>query len=188
MQERGKIKDKKEAILNSALTLITQYGLHGISMKMIADEANVAAGTIYVYFKNKEEMLASLYNRIVEEINFVVSETFDNQVCFKNNFIKIWSEIMMCYIEDQRVPDFILQYGFLGSNVSADRQFLSPIYELFEKGKKEQLLKEIPVTGLIALAHGPITSLVRMSRQSNTLFTDIDVSQYAAACWDSIRR
>ncbi len=188
MKARGKIKDKKGAILNAALTLITKYGLHGVSMKMIAEEANVAAGTIYIHFKNKEEMLSSLYLNITNEINLMVGRHYKANVSFKDNFILIWSEILKEYIKDQRVPDFISQFAFSAEDASADStQLLAPIYELFEKAQKENVIKNMPMPGLVALAHGPITALVRMARSSKFEISSIDVENYAEACWDAIR-
>lgn len=187
MQARGKVKDKKQAIFDAALSLITKYGLHGISMKMIAEEANIAAGTIYVHFKNKDEMLASLYVGITNEINELVKQRYDANTSFKENFICIWSEVLKAYIDDQRIPDFINQYAYSANDSSAGhQQLLNPVYALLEKARNEEIVKNIPLTGLIALIHGPITALVRMARDSDLLNEGFDVEVYAEACWDAI--
>ncbi len=187
MKVRGKVKDKKGAILNAALTLITQYGLHGVSMKMIAEEADIAAGTIYVHFKNKEVMLASLFSNITNEINHLVEELYRPDEPFKDNFIRIWSEVLKAYIEDQRAPDFINQYAYSASDNSKDKeQLLTPVYDLLENARKDGIVKQLPLTGLIALIHGPIISLVRMARNTDLLTKDIDVTMYAEACWNAI--
>lgn len=188
MKARGKIKDKRSAILNAALTMVTQNGLQGISMKLIAAEADVAAGTIYIHFENKEEMLASLYLKITDEINHLVARCYQPENSFKSNFIVIWSEILKVYIADQRIPDFVSQYAFSANDTTADnRQLLSPIYKLFERAQKEHVIKNIPIHGLVALAHGPITSLVRMARSTKFQIASIDIDVYAKACWDAIK-
>lgn len=187
MQVRGKVKDKKGAILNAALTLVTKYGLHGISMKMIAEEADIAAGTIYVHFKNKEEMLASLFSNITSEINLLVEELYSPDKLFKDNFIRIWSEVLKTYINDQRMPDFINQYAYSASDNRSDReQLLTPVYGLLEQARRDGIVKQLPLPGLIALIHGPLISLVRMTRDSDLLSKDIDVNIYAEACWNAI--
>ncbi|WP_430812190.1 MULTISPECIES: TetR/AcrR family transcriptional regulator [unclassified Carboxylicivirga] len=188
MQVRGKVKDKRAAILDAALTLVTQYGLHGISMKMIAEKANIAAGTIYVHFKNKEEMLASVYEMITGEINQLVQARYTEQESFKDNFIRIWREVLVAYIDDKRVPDFINQYAFVVDNQRSDAErLLGPVYTLLEQAQKEGIVKAIPIAGLIALIHGPLTALVRMSRNTTLLSGEFDVQVYAEACWDAIR-
>ena len=48
-------QEKKSAIMNAALILITNNGFEATPMSAIAREAGVAAGTIYVYFPSKQE-------------------------------------------------------------------------------------------------------------------------------------
>jgi AcrR family transcriptional regulator len=48
---------KKEALLNAALKLIACQGFHAAPMSQIAEEAHIGVGTIYRYFKNKEELI-----------------------------------------------------------------------------------------------------------------------------------
>ena len=47
----------RQAILDAAIGLLTCEGIHGLTMDRVAMEAGVAKGTLYVYFKNKEEIL-----------------------------------------------------------------------------------------------------------------------------------
>ncbi|GAA0369017.1 TetR/AcrR family transcriptional regulator [Bacillus horti] len=58
---RSKNIEKYHAILNAALTVFAQNGFHRSSVSSIAKEAGVADGTIYIYFKNKEEILVSVF-------------------------------------------------------------------------------------------------------------------------------
>ncbi|WP_136605773.1 TetR/AcrR family transcriptional regulator [Paenibacillus dokdonensis] len=53
--------EKYELILNAALNVIAENGFHGSQISKIAKEAGVADGTIYLYFKNKEDILISLF-------------------------------------------------------------------------------------------------------------------------------
>lgn len=58
---RSKNIEKYNAILDAALTVIAENGFHGSTISRIAKEAGVADGTIYIYFKNKEEILVSVF-------------------------------------------------------------------------------------------------------------------------------
>lgn len=57
---------KKEAILDAATVEIAAHGYHGTTVAMIARRAGVADGTIYLYFENKDEILASLFDRAMD--------------------------------------------------------------------------------------------------------------------------
>jgi TetR/AcrR family transcriptional regulator, fatty acid metabolism regulator protein len=55
--------NKKERIQDAAVVEIAQRGYHQTTVARIAKRAGVADGTIYLYFKNKEEILFSLFER-----------------------------------------------------------------------------------------------------------------------------
>lgn len=52
---------KYEQIIEAAVKVIAQNGYHHSQVSKIAKEAGVADGTIYLYFKNKEDILVSLF-------------------------------------------------------------------------------------------------------------------------------
>lgn len=53
--------EKYQAIIEAAVKVIAEYGYHSAQVSKIAREAGVADGTIYLYFKNKEDVLISLF-------------------------------------------------------------------------------------------------------------------------------
>ena len=55
------VNDKQKAILESAGRLFSVEGFFNTSMKDIADNAGIAVGTTYLYYKNKEELLDGIY-------------------------------------------------------------------------------------------------------------------------------
>lgn len=58
----GKKKGPKyEQIIEAAVKVIAENGYHHAQVAKIAKEAGVADGTIYLYFKNKEDILISLF-------------------------------------------------------------------------------------------------------------------------------
>ncbi|HYG56550.1 MAG TPA: TetR/AcrR family transcriptional regulator [Symbiobacteriaceae bacterium] len=53
--------DKYAAILDAAQAVIAKQGYQGAQISRIAAEAGVAAGTVYLYFKNKPDLLIRLF-------------------------------------------------------------------------------------------------------------------------------
>jgi TetR/AcrR family fatty acid metabolism transcriptional regulator len=64
---RPAIVDKREAILRAAIGVFAHNGYFNSKVADIAREAGVADGTVYLYFKSKEEILHSIFDRSVEE-------------------------------------------------------------------------------------------------------------------------
>jgi TetR/AcrR family fatty acid metabolism transcriptional regulator len=63
----GFIVDKREAILRAAIRVFSQNGYFNSKVADIAKEAGIADGTVYLYFKSKEEILHSVFDRAMEE-------------------------------------------------------------------------------------------------------------------------
>ncbi|MDQ0351199.1 TetR/AcrR family fatty acid metabolism transcriptional regulator [Alkalibacillus filiformis] len=57
----NKSKPKYKLILDAAVEVIAENGYHHSQVSKIAKKAGVADGTIYLYFKNKEDILVSLF-------------------------------------------------------------------------------------------------------------------------------
>lgn len=56
-----KTKPKYRQIIDAAVVVIAENGYHQAQVSKIAKQAGVADGTIYLYFKNKEDILISLF-------------------------------------------------------------------------------------------------------------------------------
>src|SRR5256885_12242249 len=64
---RPPLTDKREAILRAAIRVFANNGYFNSKVADIAREAGVADGTVYLYFKSKEEILHSIFDRSMEE-------------------------------------------------------------------------------------------------------------------------
>jgi TetR/AcrR family fatty acid metabolism transcriptional regulator len=64
---RAPAGDKREAILRAAITVFAHNGYFNSKVADIAREAGVADGTVYLYFKSKEEILHCVFDRSVDE-------------------------------------------------------------------------------------------------------------------------
>src|SRR5690349_5352267 len=66
---KGANGDKRERILDAAERIFAQHGFSAAKVSEIAKEAGVADGTIYLYFKNKDDLLISLFESRMERVN-----------------------------------------------------------------------------------------------------------------------
>jgi AcrR family transcriptional regulator len=60
-------KSKREAILMAAQERLSNYGVKKTTMQEIARDAGIAVGTLYLYFKNKNEILIAVANAYAEQ-------------------------------------------------------------------------------------------------------------------------
>lgn len=64
---RVNVPDKREAILRAATAVFAEKGYFNSKVADIAKAAGVADGTVYLYFKNKDDVLHSIFDRAMDE-------------------------------------------------------------------------------------------------------------------------
>lgn len=76
---RTKEGNKEIDILEAAIRVFAAYGYHNSKMHKIAEEAGVAIGSVYIYYKNKEtilfEILRQVWEKLYTQFKDVVSRT-----------------------------------------------------------------------------------------------------------------
>jgi len=66
-QPERKLNGKYEAILRAAIKVFAGSGFFNSKVADVAREAGVADGTVYLYFKNKDDILVSIFNHYMDE-------------------------------------------------------------------------------------------------------------------------
>jgi TetR/AcrR family transcriptional regulator, fatty acid metabolism regulator protein len=59
--------DKREAILRAAIDVFAERGFFNAQVADVARAAGVAAGTVYLYFRGKDDLLVSIFERVMAE-------------------------------------------------------------------------------------------------------------------------
>ena len=70
-------RDKRERILAAAERIFARHGFFAAKVSDVAKEAGVADGTIYLYFKNKDDLLISLFERRMQQVNEALRAAVD---------------------------------------------------------------------------------------------------------------
>src|SRR5919109_3079910 len=58
---------KREAILRAAIDVFADRGYFNAQVADVARAAGVAAGTVYLYFRSKDDLLVSIFDRTMRE-------------------------------------------------------------------------------------------------------------------------
>ena len=110
--------EKKRAIALAAIPLLAESGLAKTSVEAIAKAANVAKGTVYLYFKTKEEIVLEIWN--------YANELLDKNRIEKFNLDSTASEKLNHYfdfsvLEEDHTMDILLK--LLAMNMSTILNF-----------------------------------------------------------------
>lgn len=77
--------DRKQQIIDAASNSFSLYGYKATTIDQVAKMANVGKGTIYTFFKNKEELFDEIVNTLIKEMNRVAEESADQSHSFYEN-------------------------------------------------------------------------------------------------------
>lgn len=107
VKQRGN-NEKRRRILDGALKAFAKKGFYNTKVAEIASEAGVADGTIYLYFKNKDDLLISLFEDRMEWIIDRLTQELDG---IEGGFDKKLSAFIrlhfMLVVENRDLAEFI---------------------------------------------------------------------------------
>ncbi|BAI60889.1 TetR family transcriptional regulator [Methanocella paludicola SANAE] len=79
MSERmeRKKRQKRNTIIDKAERIMAKKGYWDMTMDDVAADADVAKGTIYLYFNSKESLCAAVVARIIADMNLAIKENLE---------------------------------------------------------------------------------------------------------------
>ncbi len=146
--------DKRERILRAATQIFAQHGFYKSTIAQIAKLANVADGTIYLYFKNKDDLLISLFEEEMMKIIRRMKEEVAKEEGFQNKirkFIQIHLEVIasnkelaeVLQIELRQSHKFMKEY--MGSKLN---DYLNIISSIIIQGQKNGEVRQDIIPGI----------------------------------------
>ncbi|MCD6581970.1 MAG: TetR/AcrR family transcriptional regulator [Desulfuromusa sp.] len=188
-------KMKQKTILKVALELFSEDGFHNAPMARLADQANVGVGSIYRYFKDKNELIETLYEEVDEALQIAIIEGIDQELPTKQQFLHLIVNFVHYLKDHPHEFKFLEQYYHSPYGIDKKRGKLlldsttvqqSPFLKLFF-GSSGKEIKPVPVPVLHALAFGPVLFLLRDAIAGLVELDEALITQVADGCWDAIR-
>lgn len=148
-------KPKYHQIIEAAVKVIAENGYHGSQVSKIAKEANVADGTIYLYFKNKEHILVSLFEvKMGEFIDQIAKAIEENDSASSQLYTLI--KMHFTQLSSDYYLAIVTQLELRQSNISLRLQinqvlkpYLTVIDGIIQKGIEQQQFREDLNTPLV---------------------------------------
>ena len=186
---------KREEIVHAALELIAEHGFHGAPMAMIADRAGVGAGTIYRYFENKDVLINELYREVEGKLYAVLLDGYSTEKPFRERFLHLGTALLQYFIENPLDFRYLEQFhnspygvAFRRDKILGKRGGCDVFRELFDEGVSKQVMKDLPLVILFALAFGPLLAVARDHILGFIKLDDQLIARTIEACCDGIRR
>src|ERR1051325_3933768 len=146
-QTRAAAGDKREAIMRAATKTFARSGYFNSKVADIARAAGVADGTVYLYFKSKEDILHSIFDRSVEEALGAARKQIESVVDPKEKL----RQIAMLHLERlgaDRDLAVVFQVELRGStkfmeefSAAGFAEYLALIRATFEEGQRTGIFR-----------------------------------------------
>lgn len=125
----------KEAILKACRDIVASKGLAAVSMRSVADKSQIALGTLYNYYDNKDELLLATVEAIWEDIFHM-----DYGCSAEQSFPKYIENIFECVQKGgEHYPDFFSAHSI--SIANSEREKAKSTMGYYFKHMKESMLK-----------------------------------------------
>lgn len=187
--------EKRHEILLAALELIAEHGFHDAPIAAIAERANVGAGTIYRYFENKDVLINELFQALHDKICTGLLEGYAADQPLRERFVHLSTALLRYFIDNPLEFRYLEQYHNSPYGVAFRRDRLlgrggdGDLYRsLLEEGVAQQIVKDLPLVVLFALAFGPLLAVARDHILGFVELNESLIVQTARACWDGIKR
>ena len=161
---RLKAEDRKALILECSKQLFSEYGYHKTQISDIISRAKIARGTVYQYFKNKDDIFITLledyfnkWQKILVRRDYELDFTKITAVDFLKHRIKT---TLQFFADDHELCNIVLRMGVgLHENIehvikNLERDILNIVKEEIHFGQRTKNVDENMDTDLVASVLG----------------------------------
>ncbi len=201
MEEKmeDKVSEKKDAIIKATIELVAEKGFHATPTSAIAEKAEVGVGSIYRYFKDKDELIHAAHQVLHSRFQDEIRKGYDIQAPIRERFFHLYTRTFYFLKENTEEYKFIEQYfnspyGTCAKRAKCNEDMTDaelkeqPLMDLFKSAKEQQIIKDLSVTTYFAITFGPITFLLRDYNAGFAELNDEIINQVIEACWDAVKR
>jgi TetR/AcrR family transcriptional repressor of multidrug resistance operon len=189
MVEKG--KTKQQCVVDAARRLLAAEGLHGLSIKLLVKESGVAAGTIYLHFKDKQDIVRQVHASVIQEVAHAMSQNHDAAqplfMQYRTLWLNLWAyfqkrpNTLLVKAQFDNLPDVSLRQILQEAKSS-----FKEIYQMFETGRQTGELKNLPDDVLGSLSFETCATLARRQVLGIIEMNHEMLEQCISASWQAI--
>jgi TetR/AcrR family transcriptional repressor of multidrug resistance operon len=164
---------KEQAIRKKALKMIVKEGFDGFSMQKLAKAAGVSPGTLYIYFKSKEDLIYQLC--VSEGLKFseATLKDFKPSMSFKEGLRVQWINRAKYCLKYPEQVYFLEQVKHSPMQEKAaealNENFRNIMVEFVTNAIKRRELAKVPLEVFWSIAYAPLYNLIRFHKAGQSV-------------------
>ncbi|WP_018626892.1 TetR/AcrR family transcriptional regulator [Niabella aurantiaca] len=165
--------DAKEArIRQKAIELIVKLGFDGFSMQKLARAAGLSPSTLYVYFKNREDLLLKLYAGVQEKFERDALTGFSETLPFEEGLWLQWKNRFKNICKNPLEYRFFEQFRnspLVRHHVPEPVAFRTAMNLFVRNAVRSGSIRQLPLEIFWSLAHGPFYMLIKFHLDQSSM-------------------
>lgn len=144
---RPKSEDKRNAILSAAMEVFAERGLSAAT-SAISSAAGVAEGTLFTYFKTKDELVNALYREIKLEMADAMMSGFPRKQSVRHRLEHVWNHFVQWGVANPKHRRVLKQIevwsGLTEESKAAGAAPFVEIQTMTEDAAAQSIIKDLP--------------------------------------------
>lgn len=170
---RTRNENKIEQVRQKAIEMLVKEGLNGFSMQKLAKAANVSPATLYIYYKDKDDLIIRIGQQEGERMTEATLKDFNPAMPFREGLKVQWTNRSAFWINNPLSYNF---FELLRSSPYCDQVFSSiqvsfgkVMGEFVHNAIRNNQLVSVPVEVYWSIAFAPLHNLVRFHNEGRSL-------------------
>jgi TetR/AcrR family transcriptional regulator, multidrug resistance operon repressor len=170
---RTRNSDKQQLVKQKAIERLSEHGFQGFSMNKLAAACGISVATLYIYYKDKDDLIKTIGNEIGKQFMSKSLEGFSPKMNFAEGLKKQWEnraafalqypKEIACYeiIRHSSEVEFIVEESFT--------EFKTIMGEFCRNAVKRKELVPLSVDVFWSVAYGPLYTLLGFHQQGKSI-------------------
>lgn len=170
---RYRDENKQQAIRDSAIEMVAKDGLENFGINRLAKAAGVSPATIYIYYKDKEDLLTSISIEEGIKMTRATLKGFSPEMSFKDGLWCQWKNRAEYALDNHKSAAFFDQLR----NSAYKEKMLETITDEFQRNMGDYVenavtrgeIERMPLEVYWSVAFAPLYSLIKFHNEGQSL-------------------
>lgn len=164
--------NKENAIQEQAIEMIVKQGLDGFSMQKLAKAANVSPATLYIYYKDRDDLISQIAIKISHRLMETSLKGIHPKMSFADGLELQWKNRMEFYFSYPMDVEFIEQIRYTPTYDSVKDSIRQNFGDVLGKFVHNAInrgeLQPLPFEVYWAIAFAPLYQLIKFHTQGSS--------------------
>jgi len=165
--------DKQELVKKKAIEMLVDIGFQGFSMNKLAKACDISVATLYIYYKDKDDLINKIGTEIGRQFMAITLKNFSPRMPFAEGLRKQWENRAGFAL---KFPKEVACYEIIrnsqhGDNIKDEslKEFRADMGKFCENAIRNKELIPVSVNTYWSIAYGPLYTLLRFHEEGKSI-------------------